>query len=204
MLQLLRPNSLNLPCLYSTFHLEYPLVLSRFCFVIWQGQPCSHAFHESLILGLAKAPIVETKFLELAMSLLDFSPRIPLGTFSILLRNLTRSAMFACLSWVNDSEEQTSTKMCETKIYPSVLPFIACVIHNCACAPHFSIYAAIFNIHCFFFPLVYIQLSFFVYITCKWKCAISYQTRPRAGFTWSGTVFSLVTKAGKLNRELLL
>ena len=33
MLQLLRPNSSNLPCLYSTFHLEYPLVLSRFCFI---------------------------------------------------------------------------------------------------------------------------------------------------------------------------
>ena len=32
MLQLLRPNSSNLPCLFSTFHLEYPLVLSRFCF----------------------------------------------------------------------------------------------------------------------------------------------------------------------------
>ena len=32
-LQLLRQNSSNLPCLYSTFHLEYPLVLSRFCFV---------------------------------------------------------------------------------------------------------------------------------------------------------------------------
>ena len=31
MLQLLRPNSSNLPCLYSTFHIEYPLVLSRFC-----------------------------------------------------------------------------------------------------------------------------------------------------------------------------
>ena len=31
-LQLLRPDSLNLPCLYSTFHLEYPLVLSRYCF----------------------------------------------------------------------------------------------------------------------------------------------------------------------------
>ena len=31
-LQLLRPNSSNLPCLYPTFHLEYPLVLSRFCF----------------------------------------------------------------------------------------------------------------------------------------------------------------------------
>ena len=39
----------------------------------------------SPILGLANAPIVETKFLELAMSLLDFSPRIPVGTFSILL-----------------------------------------------------------------------------------------------------------------------
>ena len=33
MLQLLRPNSSNLPCLYSTFHLEYPLVLSRFYIV---------------------------------------------------------------------------------------------------------------------------------------------------------------------------
>ena len=29
--------------------------------------------------------LIETRFLELAMSLLDFSPRIPLGTFSILL-----------------------------------------------------------------------------------------------------------------------
>ena len=34
MLQLLRLNSSNLPCLYSTFHLEYPLVLYRFCFRI--------------------------------------------------------------------------------------------------------------------------------------------------------------------------
>ena len=39
----------------------------------------------SPIVGLACAPIVETRFLELAMSLLDFSPWIPLGTFSILL-----------------------------------------------------------------------------------------------------------------------
>ena len=37
MLQLLRPNSSNLPCLYSTFHLEYPLVLSRFCFETPKG-----------------------------------------------------------------------------------------------------------------------------------------------------------------------
>ena len=43
-------------------------------------------------LGLANAPIVETKFLELAMSLLDFSTRIPLGTFSILILHV----QFAC------------------------------------------------------------------------------------------------------------
>ena len=33
MLQLLRPNFSNLPCLYSTFLLEYPFVLSRFCLI---------------------------------------------------------------------------------------------------------------------------------------------------------------------------
>ena len=54
------------------------------------GMPAGSAYPSghlvpSPILGLANAPIVETKFLELAMSLLDFSPRIPLGTFSILL-----------------------------------------------------------------------------------------------------------------------
>ena len=31
-LQLLSPDSSSFPCLYSTFHLEYSLVLSRFCF----------------------------------------------------------------------------------------------------------------------------------------------------------------------------
>ena len=54
------------------------------------GMPAGNAYPSehlipSPILGLANAPIVETKFLELAMSLLDFSLRIPLGTFSILL-----------------------------------------------------------------------------------------------------------------------
>ena len=56
------------------------------------GMPAGNAYPSghlvpSPILGLANAPIVETKFLELAMSLHDFSPRIPLGTFSILLYN---------------------------------------------------------------------------------------------------------------------
>ena len=34
-LQLLRPDSSNLTCLYSTFRLEYPLVLSRFFCILW-------------------------------------------------------------------------------------------------------------------------------------------------------------------------
>ena len=52
MLQLLRPNSSNLPCLYSTFHLEYPLVLSQFCFTIYRnishGQICNLSNFQSL------------------------------------------------------------------------------------------------------------------------------------------------------------
>ena len=49
----------------------------------WKSKSCS-------------APIVETRFLELAMSLLDFSPRTPLGTFSIL--PLTKYKIFYCLN----------------------------------------------------------------------------------------------------------
>ena len=49
--------------------------------------------------------------------------------------------------------------------------------------------------------LLYIQLSFSLYLTCKWKGAVSYDTRPGTGFTGSGTIFSLVTTAGKFNRE---
>ena len=55
-----------------------------------QGTLTSGHLVPSPIVGLACAPTVETRFLELAMSLLDFSPRIPLGTFSILLLNTTR------------------------------------------------------------------------------------------------------------------
>ena len=53
------------------------------------GMPAGNAYPSghlvpSPIVGHACAPIFETRFLELAMSLLDFSPRILLGTFSIL------------------------------------------------------------------------------------------------------------------------
>ena len=55
------------------------------------GMPAGYAYPSghlvpSPIVGLACAPIVETRFLDLAMSLLEFSPRIPLGTCSILLK----------------------------------------------------------------------------------------------------------------------
>ena len=50
----------------------------------FNAYPSGHLVPSPMV-GLACAPIVETRFLELVMSLLDFSPRIPLGTFSILL-----------------------------------------------------------------------------------------------------------------------
>ena len=62
------------------------------------GKPMWH-FLIFPILGLANAPIVETKFLELAMSLLDFSPRIPLGTFSILL-NIRKLLIYFLFSYI--------------------------------------------------------------------------------------------------------
>ena len=62
--------------------------------------------YTSPIVGRACAPIVETRFLELAMSLLDFSPRITLGTFSILLNTkvtmkVTRSFTFVSFEKVS-------------------------------------------------------------------------------------------------------
>ena len=53
------------------------------------GMPAGNAYPSGHLVpspnvGLACAPIVETRFLVLAMSLFDFSSRIPLGNFSIL------------------------------------------------------------------------------------------------------------------------
>ena len=74
-----------IPSLTFTDYEWFPWSICNGC-----GMPAGNAYPSghlvpSPILGLANAPIVETKFLELAMTLLDFSPRIPLGTFSILL-----------------------------------------------------------------------------------------------------------------------
>ena len=72
-----------IPSLTFTDYEWFPWSICNGC-----GMPAGNAYPSghlvpSPIVGLACAPIVETRFLELAMSLLDFSPRIPLGTFSI-------------------------------------------------------------------------------------------------------------------------
>ena len=57
----------------------------------------------SPIVGLACALMVEARFLELAMSLLDFSLRIPLGTLSILLRE--RHGLQINMKWLRCSTD---------------------------------------------------------------------------------------------------
>ena len=44
----LRPDSPNLSCLYSTFPLEYPLVLSRFCFLLIYYRSSSSVVGETI------------------------------------------------------------------------------------------------------------------------------------------------------------
>ena len=75
-------------CLWSNWNFTLRIKISPFLliFQIFPGNayPSGHLV-PSRFGGLACAPIVETRFLELAMSLIDFSPWIPLGTFLILL-----------------------------------------------------------------------------------------------------------------------
>ena len=59
------------------------------CMPAGNAYPSGHLV-PSPVVGLACALIVETRFLELAMFLLDFSPRIPLDTFSILLHSIIK------------------------------------------------------------------------------------------------------------------
>ena len=58
-------------------------ICQGFCMPTGGAYPCRHMVPS--LLGTAYAPIVETSFLELAVSFLEFSPWIFLGIFSILL-----------------------------------------------------------------------------------------------------------------------
>ena len=70
----------------------------------------------SPIVGLVCAPIFEIRFIDLAMSLLDFSPRIPLGTFSILLIHINNDIIYQLMftiekvPWRSQSECQSSKR----------------------------------------------------------------------------------------------
>ena len=77
-----------IPSLTFTDYERFPWSICNGC-----DMPAGNAYPSGLlvpspIVGLACAPILGARFLELAMSLLDFSPRILLGTFSILLSKL--------------------------------------------------------------------------------------------------------------------
>ena len=75
----------SIPSLTFTDYEWFPWSICNGC-----GMPARNTYPSghlvpSPIVGLAYAAIVETRFFELAMSLLVFSHRIPLGTFSVLL-----------------------------------------------------------------------------------------------------------------------
>ena len=81
------------------------------------GMPAGNAYHSrhlvpSPIAGLACAPTVGTRFLELAMSLLDFSPQKPLGTFRFCFILFQREGTHTGgLSQIADSGRQQSFPM---------------------------------------------------------------------------------------------
>ena len=81
------------------------------------GMPAGNAYpsgHLVPIVGLACVPIVKTRFLELAMYLLHFSPLIPLGTFSILLgqfQNDCESMSYQNYVGVNTRYQSEGTRM---------------------------------------------------------------------------------------------
>ena len=66
---------------------------------VWLGS--ENAYHSGHLVPshfwwLVYAPIADTSFSELAVSFLDFSPWIPLGTFSILLHTHLRDKHVSC------------------------------------------------------------------------------------------------------------
>ena len=108
-----------IPSLTFTDYEWFPWSICNGC-----GMPAGNAYPSghlvpSPILGLASAPIVETKFLELAMSLLDFSHRIPLGTFSILLlisiSNLKEICPGSCFPR-NNLKPNATTRQCKMSL----------------------------------------------------------------------------------------
>ena len=90
----------------------HPLFEAQYC-LFCSRRRVAVARYRMICLVLANAPIVETKFLELAMSLLDFSPRIPLGTFSILLVLYNKSHIHYCDAGLDTEMIRHCTRLSE-------------------------------------------------------------------------------------------
>ena len=106
MLLLLRPNSSNLSCLSSTFHLEYHLVLSRFCLLstIFPGNDYAYLFE-----GLGCLPGTHSIKLDPKVTPVVYPPRkIPISLMDKVRAKLNRMEQMGVIvkqtepkQWVN-------------------------------------------------------------------------------------------------------
>ena len=83
----------------------------------------------------------KTRFLELAISLLDFSPRIPLGTFSILLCTHTKRNSYRLYSRLEShSKQHSATSHIDTSMtymyYPLIIKTLRIIGVGCSCSKH--------------------------------------------------------------------
>ena len=102
-----------IPSLTFTDYEWFPRSICNGCGMpAWNAYPSGHLVPPPIV-GLACAPIVKTRFLELAMSLLDFSPRILLGTFSVLLMWVLR---YPTDIFVNGKFETPLKSHCDMKL----------------------------------------------------------------------------------------
>ena len=122
------------------------------------GMPAGNAYpSEHLVpspfLELSYAPVVETRFLEISMSLLDFSPWIPFGNFSIL-----RLIGISIESQKRTSVLQTKLAFSSNKIYDS------CKCWTCAD------YCEVFT---FLMKKIYMQFRCILYKQIMWICMLT-------------------------------
>ena len=123
-------------------------------------------------LRLACAQIVDTRFLELAMSLLDFSPWIPLGTFSILLCRKSVIEKTATLAADEMGAPLWRLALC---LLLSWIIVVCCLIKGVKSSGKVSV-----QIHLALFfeknppKKQHISFYFFVNVSRKWKYVFNY------------------------------
>ena len=128
MLQLLRPNSSNLPCLYSTFHLEYPLVLSRFCLGCRSGprklfQTVSE--HDYFSGRISRTRL---SFRARRVNIYNFSQKVLERVFVRSIVYWRNEFLFVCGSWgMNRRAEQTNRPRTAQRFSWFVCPALRCI-----------------------------------------------------------------------------